>query len=123
MPQAEENCPECGGRIHWRTIHHIGAPIYNGHCPKCNIVFRNRETPQIAKGKRMAKDLIGVHCMDKRITSQPCDVQIGILRAKQHCKTCQQLSYNCKCIGCNCICCMESKEMMDRADLEKHMRI
>ncbi len=97
MPHPEKECPECNGKIQWITVHSAyGAPIYQGHCPKCNIIFRGRETPQVAKGKRMAKDLIGVGCMDKRITSQPCDVQIGILRAKQHCKTCQQLSYNCK---------------------------
>lgn len=110
MQKPEENCPECGGKIHWKTVYsELGAPIYNGHCPKCAIVFRNRECPEVTKGKNLAKELIGAGAMDKRITSQSCNTQIGILRAKQHCKTCGGLSWECKCENCNCISCMENK--------------
>lgn len=109
MQKPEKECPDCGGRIQWKTIHGaFGKPLYNGLCPKCNIVIKGRETPQLAKGRNMAKDLIGVGAMDKRITSQPCDVQIGILRELQHCKTCGGLSWECKCIGCKCISCIDS---------------
>ncbi len=107
-------CPQCEGKIHWKVVHsELGAPMYNGHCPKCAIVFRNRETPEVTKGRVLAKELIGVGAMDKRITSQSCDTQIGILREKQHCKTCGGLSWECKCKDCKCINCMENKHFKE----------
>jgi len=86
--QPETQCPECGGPISWKVIHGaLGRPQYNGICPKCNIVLRDREAPDIKRGKSLYRDGIidgtpvrDMHCMDKRITSLPCDVQIGILR-------------------------------------------
>ena len=86
MNKPEKVCPSCGGRVHWKTvIYASGAPIYNGLCinKKCNAVIKGREHPEITKGKNMAKELKGVDCMDKRITSLPCNVQIGILRERQ----------------------------------------
>lgn len=91
MKLPERKCPECGGRISWITVHELGAPTYSGLCKKCNIVFRGRETPHITKGKNLERNgkiegisVKDIHAMDKRITSLPCDVQIGILRARQH---------------------------------------
>lgn len=86
MGKPEKKCPECGGRISWITVTALGAPTVNGMCmnKKCNNVFRGRESPEITRGKEMAKELEGVSCMDKRITRLPCNVQIGILRARQH---------------------------------------
>ena len=111
----EKNCPHCGGRIQWKTvIGKFGQPLYQGHCSPCAIVFRGREHPNLAKGKKLAENLIGVGCMDKKITKLNYIVQIGILRSKQHCKTCGNPSYpirseedNCNCVNCVCVFCKE----------------
>jgi len=84
MKKPESKCPECGNKINWEIITGaLGAPQANGICTNCNIVFRGREAPEIAKGKKMAKDLEGISCLDKRITRLSCNAQLGILRARQ----------------------------------------
>ena len=88
----EKKCPECSGSISWKIVYNVwGAPTANGICRKCNIVFRGREAPEITKGKNMERhykigdtEVKDMHCMDKRITRLPCNVQIGILRERQH---------------------------------------
>ena len=96
----EKKCPVCGGKIDWKVIHNkLGAPSYNGLCEnhKCNAIIKGRETPEITRGKELERgELKGVHCMDKRITSLPCDVQIGILRQRMHPKGTEVYSPYCK---------------------------
>ena len=46
----EINCPECGSKISWKVVHNsLGAPVYNGLCSGCNIIFKNREIPEITE--------------------------------------------------------------------------
>ena len=87
----EKKCPKCKGPIDWK-IHHNewGAPTASGWCKKCNYFFKGREAPEVAKGKRLERNgeidgvpIKDIYCMDKRISSLPCDVQIGILRERQ----------------------------------------
>jgi len=89
----EKECPECKGPISWKIVRDsFGTARTNGLCRNCNIVFRGREAPEIRRGinmERHGKDVDGtpykdMYAMDKRITRLPCDVQIGILRARQH---------------------------------------
>ncbi len=82
----ERQCPECKGPLSWKTVRNgLGAPTANSFCPKCNIVLRKREAPEITRGKQLERrEMKGIHCMDKRITRLPCDVQIGILRQRMH---------------------------------------
>ena len=99
----EEECPEGNEEISWKIVRGAwGSPFANGLCSNCNIVFRGRESPEITRGMTLEKTgaTQGIHCMDKRITSLPCDVQIGILRQRMHpkgnevyspyCKKCEQ---------------------------------
>lgn len=91
MKKPEKKCPECKGLIEWIIVHNAwGAPTANGLCRKCNIHFRGREAPEVTKGKALEKSgeidgkaVKDMHCMNKRITRLPCDVQIGILRERQ----------------------------------------
>jgi len=81
----EEYCPECKRKISWKTIHNnFGAPQANGLCMNCNVVFLNREAPDVTRGKNLEKTgiTINLYCLDERITSLPCDVQIGIFRQR-----------------------------------------
>lgn len=116
MQEPEKECPECGGRLTWKVVREpFGKSGYNGLCSKCNIVLRGRETPDLRKGRKMAETLSGIHVMDKKITRHNADVQLGILRARQHCSACGGPSYpqteenSCKCTGCNCLYCRERK--------------
>jgi len=118
----EKKCPKCDGPLSWKIVRNKwGAPTVNGLCSKCNIILRGREAPEITKGLKLEKSgvLKGVHCMDKHITSLPCDVQIGVLRQRMHpkgnevyspyCKKCEgvQMQYEqkngWKCSVCNSI--------------------
>lgn len=88
----EKCCPECKGEITWKVVRAaLGAPAYNGLCKKCNIVLRGRETPSISKGKELEKNgrigtklVKNLDAMDKRILRLPGDVQLGILRQREH---------------------------------------
>ncbi len=80
-------------------------------CVPCGVIDKMQDSRATRRGKRMAEDLVGVPCMDKRITSQSVGVQIGILRAQQHCATCgNNMGDPCTCKGkCNCVYCRERK--------------
>ncbi len=87
--KVETECPECGRSIDWKVIYELGSPQYNGLCRNCNIVLRGREAPDITRGKSLEESgeiggtpVKDMEVMDKRITSLPCDVQIGILRER-----------------------------------------
>lgn len=92
LPSPEKECPECGGKISWKSFVTIfGSPFVNGLCSKCNIIFRNRQDPQVTEGENLELEgeiggvkIKDIPAMDKRITSLPCNVQIGILRQRQH---------------------------------------
>lgn len=87
QPMPEKECPECGGKLTWKLVRNSwGSPQVNGLCSKCNIVLRGRKAPGISKGERLEREGVtsGISCLDKRITNLPCDVQIGILRQRQH---------------------------------------
>jgi hypothetical protein len=87
----EKHCPECKGPINWKVVRNtFGSPVVNGLCTKCNIIFRRREAPHVTEGKNLERDgtlngtpVSEIDCMDRRITSLPIDVQIGILRERQ----------------------------------------
>ena len=82
----EKKCPNCGSKnLNWKVVYsHLGAPGYNGFCLDCKAVMKGREPPGLVRGKALEQgELKGVDCLDKRITSLPCDTQIGILRERQ----------------------------------------
>lgn len=80
----EKECPECKGKIDWKVVYgNFGRSQYNGLCRNCKGILRDREIPDVTKGRKLAKDLKGVHPMDKRITRYNGNVQIGILRELQ----------------------------------------
>lgn len=84
MRLPEKHCPECGRLIDWKVFHKMGAPTSSGFCKKCCIVFKNREAPEITEGKKLEKSGITKDKSWKEIAHYPCDVQIGILRKRQH---------------------------------------
>lgn len=108
-------CPKCKATMKWQEgLLDDGTrdmTIGKHYCPACNIVGKTTESRAIKKGKRLAKGLIGVHCMDKKITRHSSTIQIGILRAMQHCATCGLPNYpqtednSCACVGCDCPYC------------------
>jgi hypothetical protein len=109
-------CPECGKLMAWTEglLGGAGARgVETGRCSclPCRIFMKPVESRDITKGKKMAENLRGVHFMDKKITKQSCAVQIGILRARQHCKTCDNsMGDPCTCNGkCNCLYCRDRR--------------
>ena len=87
MINPEKKCPKCKDPINWKVVHSdLGAPIYNGLCVRCNIVFKGRETPELAKGKELERSGATQNKTWKEIARYPCDVQIGILRERQNTK-------------------------------------
>lgn len=90
QPKPETECPECAGPIDWIVVRGtLGKSMYNGLCEKCCIVLRDREVPDVTRGKILEKDgkvgdifIKDIGALDKRITSLPGDVQIGILRER-----------------------------------------
>ena len=113
LREPEKECPECKGLLGWKTVRGVfSEPLFNGYCKKCNLILRGRETPDLKKGRLMAGDLIDVKVMDKKITKHNGDVQLGILRAKMHCATCNRPHYGadppedkCLCTACKCPYC------------------
>lgn len=87
----EKECPECKGEINWKISHEsLGSPKANGLCKKCNIIFWNREPPEITEGKKLERKgkikgtlIKNIPALDDRITSLPSNVQLGILRERQ----------------------------------------
>ena len=78
------SCPACGGRIRISGGCDDGARS-GWSCSVCMAFsFAQHDSPEITRGKKLKKELEGVHFMDKAITSLPANVQIGILRARQH---------------------------------------
>lgn len=80
----EKECPSCGGKLSWKIIvTSLGAPMANGMCPKCCIVLRGREAPEVTRGRQLENgELKGVSALSRRIMRLPCNVQIGILRER-----------------------------------------
>lgn len=82
MKKPEKKCPECKGPIDWKVVHSDwGAPMYNGLCKACNLVFRGRETPELLEGKELAKEKPNLGW--RGIAHLPTDVQLGYLRETQ----------------------------------------
>lgn len=89
--QPETECPKCSGPIDWKVVRDaLGSPMYNGLCRKCNIVMRNREAPDITRGKTLEKSgevggipVEDLGALDRRFTRLPGNVQLGILRRRQ----------------------------------------
>ncbi len=83
-----KKCPSCGAGISMgsnRGPGNDGTKIGWSCAAGCGAFsFAECEHPDITKGKRMAKDFKDVHCMDKKMTELPTNVQLGILRANQH---------------------------------------
>lgn len=116
LPEPEEECPECKGKLDWKVVRgKWGKSFYNGLCKRCNIVLSGRETPGLKKGRVLAEQIGSISCMDTRNTQHNADVQLGYLRAIQHCRTCGGPTYpkteenKCKCTNCNCIYCTNVK--------------
>lgn len=110
-------CPECKIPMRWKEgllTEAGGKDIAVGrfYCTECNLWCKPIESRAIKRGRKLAKDLVNVHCLDKKITKYSCAEQIGIFREMQHCKTCglpnysrTELSDFCMCEDCNCLYC------------------
>ncbi len=107
-------CPSCQNEMKWQEgllIEGSGDDTLGRYyCLFCRIFAMPEESRAITKGRKMAHELIGVAAMDKKITSQSCSTQVGILRERQHCATCNSYSAKpCECKGCDCLYCREYK--------------
>ncbi len=107
-----DRCPECKKIMGWTEgLLRDGArdqTVGRYACVPCGILVNMKESRAIRRGKQMAETLpLDIHCMDRRITSQSVGVQLGILRAQQHCATCENTAGDpCICEGkCNCLYC------------------
>jgi hypothetical protein len=108
-------CPDCNKTMQWQEglLSDSGArnmEVGRHYCPDCYLFASPEESRALKKGRRMAHSLVGVHAMDKKITSNSVAVQIGILRERQHCTTCGNIVGEvCKCINCKCLYCQHYK--------------
>ncbi len=111
-----EKCPECGEPMSWAEglLMDGGRSMEVGKfsCMKCGLFKVPKESRATRRGRKLAHDLIDVHCMDKRITQYDAATQIGILREQQHCATCgNAMGEPCTCKGkCDCLYCRIRKE-------------
>jgi len=114
-------CPECKKPMKWKEgllseSGHRDMSIGRYYCPNCKLCKTPEESKGIRKGRTMAHSLVGVRVMDKQITKQRCAIQIGILRERQHCKTCGKPHYSsnktipCLCTDCDCLYCSTVKK-------------
>ena len=83
-------CPDCKKPMKWQEglLDSSGArdmSVGRYYCPGCNLFAKQTESRGLRKGRKLAASLKDVPAMDKRITKHSCGVQIGILRARQHC--------------------------------------
>jgi len=108
-----EPCPECGKPMSW-TEGLLWGGARDGAmgrygCMPCRLFKKPGESRAMQRGRELANsdEFIGVYAMDKKITSLSCNTQIGLLRERQHCKTCKNnMGDPCKCGGkCNCLYC------------------
>ncbi len=106
-------CPECKKTMKWQEGLLVDGTrdmsFGRYYCLDCRIFAKSTESKGIRKGRKMAPELTGVHCMDKKITSQSTASQIGILRERMHCSTCNSYYPDnpCKCTDCDCLYCRE----------------
>jgi len=78
-----DKCAACGAEIEI-AVNCDDQNKAGWSCTKCNAFgFADYDHPEITQGIEMAAQFKGVHCMDKRITSLPGRVQLGILRRLQ----------------------------------------
>lgn len=113
-------CPLCKEPMDWTEGLLIDGSVDFSHgrysCVKCGVLVAPTDSRDTRKGKRMAEKLpLDISCMDERITSQNAAVQVGILRAQQHCKTCSNnMGDPCTCEGkCNCLYCRRNDLMTE----------
>lgn len=121
-------CPECKKPMKWQEGLLTGSgerdmTVGRYYCSSCNLWSTQTESRGLRKGKKLAHKLKGVHAMDKRITKHSLEVQLGILRAKQHCETCKLPTYPrtewqdwCRCEDCNCLYCQDKVLAKDDPD-------
>ena len=107
-----DTCPICKKPMQWTEglLSDGGLHVDTGRysCSTCNIFVNMEESRAVRKGRELANVLpFDIHCMDKRVTSQSCGTQIGILREQQHCATCKNdMGEPYTCDGkCNCVYC------------------
>ena len=79
-------CPACGAGIKLGSPQGLGGGKVGWSCTANCGAFSLAvcDHPEITRGKKMAREFEGVHCMDKKMTKLPRRVQLGILRAKMH---------------------------------------
>ena len=69
-------------------------------CPRCHTAAEMTESRAVKRGRALAHDLKGVPAMSRAITHFSGGTQIGILRERQHCKTCHNnMGDPCTCGG------------------------
>lgn len=110
-----KKCPKCDSPMEWTEglLRDGARDISMGRysCPHCLLFEAPKESRATQKGRELAHDLIGVDCMSRAITGLSIATQIGILRERQHCTTCDNaLGEPCTCKGkCDCLYCREHR--------------
>ena len=83
-----KKCPQCKNKMGWQEglLRDGWRDMTKGryYCTPCRLVGPMKDSKLIIEGKRKSKIYDGISAMDKRITSLPGVVQIGILRERQH---------------------------------------
>ena len=77
-------CPNCNGEISLGKGNAYGTKIGWSCAAGCGAFsFCEIEHPDVTKGREIASDFKNIHCLDRRVTTLPGLVQIGILRENQ----------------------------------------
>lgn len=108
-----EKCPECGKPMSWTEglLKHGSRDKGVGRfsCRPCGLFKTPGDSREIREGKAMASEFVGQRNVVKKIMRFSGTVQLGILRALQHCKTCENDAGDpCTCEGkCSCPHCLD----------------
>ena len=82
-----EKCPICKKPMSWQEgLLHDGARNYSTgryFCIPCRISGKMKDSRELRKGRKLAKNFKGISALDKRITRLSTAMQLGILRGRQ----------------------------------------
>jgi len=113
IDKTNDLCPECGNPMGWTEgllkDGGVDSTVGRYGCMPCRIFAKPTESRAIRKGKELAPQYVKKRNRVRSIMKYKIGTQIGILRALQHCATCDNDAGSpCTCNGkCNCPHCMD----------------
>ena len=113
IDRTNEECPECGKPMGWTEgLLSAGSrkpDVGRYSCLPCGLFKKSTDSRAIRKGKAMAPEFVGKRNVVSSIRGLGVGVQLGILRALQHCRTCKNNAGTpCTCDGkCDCPHCLD----------------